>query len=341
MVVGGPAGEYLVDVAERLALGCDPASTRAMVERACGGQLDARAPDGGRASSLTLSGTPLEVSVSGGRGECTPAIRYTTENATQETRFGSRVTAQIAAIRDLVAWLPNGDETVADMLQSFVTTLYPDPAKVPALYRSATWIGIVQHTSAPHHAARLKVYGDPTIVPGALHRLCKIWPGFAELASVPDDGQFIKPAGVAIEVDAHGVVNHKIYLRARYNDVAVPMKLTRYFGDPAWEVLSELARGGVDAARFHRHDILVCCARSTDAPSFALYLGARRGTDLTGVVSELASRHHGSTHAVEALAQAAESCGASWRYAGVGLGFSADHGIDKLNVYVTPTWSDG
>src|SRR5690606_8794309 len=123
MVVSGAAGEYLVDVAERLALGCDPASTRAMVERACGGQLDARAPDGDRASTLTISGIPFEASVSGGRGELTPAIRYTTENATQETQFSSRVAAQLAAIRDLVAWLPNGDEAVADMLQSFVATL--------------------------------------------------------------------------------------------------------------------------------------------------------------------------------------------------------------------------
>ncbi|MEU7632704.1 hypothetical protein AB0C34_22370 [Nocardia sp. NPDC049220] len=47
----------------------------------------------------------------------------------------------------------------------------------------------------------------------------------------------------------------------------------------------------------------------------------------------------GTTHAVDALAQAAESCEATWSYSAVGLGFSPDHGVDKLNVYGTPTWS--
>lgn len=309
-----------------------------MIERACGGQLDARAADGRRASILTLSGTPFEASVTGGRGKITPTVRYITETATQETDFATRVTAQLAAIRDIVAWLPNRGEMVADMLQSFVTALYPQPRNVPASYRSATWIGIVHHTAAPHHAARLKVYGDPGILPGTMDRLTRSWPGFADLAPVPDHEKLFKRAGAAIEVDAYGDVNHKIYLRGRYNDVAVPMKLVRYFGDPAWKLISELVECGVDAAQLHRYDLMVCCARGTGDPAFALYLGARKGDDLTEIVRELASRHHGTTKAVDALALAAKSCGAAWRYAGVGLGFSADCGVDKLNVYGTPTW---
>lgn len=288
---------------------------------------------------LTASGIPFEASVTGGLGKFTPAVRYVTETATQETEFGSRVAAQLAAIRDLVAWLPNGDETVADMLQSFVATLYPDPAKVSARHRFVTWTGIAQHAAAPCHAERLKVYGNPSIVPGALHRLCSVWPGFDGLASVPDHEKLIKPGIVAIEVDALGKVNHKIYLGVRSNDVSVPMKLLRYFGDPAWEMLSELVRCGVDATKLHRQTFQVCCARGAGAPSFSLYLGAKQHNDLTGLVYELASRHHGTTQAVDALARAAESCGATLHYTGIGLGFSADQGIDKLNVYGTPTWS--
>ncbi len=287
---------------------------------------------------LTLSGTPFEVSVTGGRGKVSPTVRYITETATQETDFAARLAAQIPAIRDIVAWLPNADEMVADMLQTFVAALYPHPTEVSASHRSATWVGIVHHTAAPHHAARLKVYGDPGILPGAMDRLTSTWPGFADLAPVPDHEKLFKRAGAAIEVDAHGNVNHKIYLRGRYNDVAVPMKLVRYFGDPAWNLISELVECGVDAARLHRYDLLVCCARGTGDPAFALYMGARKGDDLTEIVRELASRHHGTTQAVDALALAAESSGAAWRYAGVGLGFSADYGVDKLNVYGTPTW---
>ncbi|WP_433602253.1 hypothetical protein ACQPXH_11270 [Nocardia sp. CA-135953] len=335
----GAAAEFLVGLAERVATGCDPTSIRAMVERASGGQLDALGPDGQRASTLTRSGIPFEASVSGGRGKFTPAVRYITETATQQTEFGARVSAQLAAIRDLVAWLPNGDETVADMLQSFVAALYPDPAKIPARYRSATWIGVVHHAAAPHHAARLKVYGGPTIVPGALERLCSAWPEFAGLASVPDDEPLINTAGAAIEVDARGNVNHKIYMRTQREDSAVPMKLVRYFGDPAWELLSEFVRCGADAAKLHRFRWFVCRQRGVGDPVFGLSLTAGRDDDLTTLARELATRHHGTTDAVDALAHAAESSGANWRYSSIGLGFSPDHGIDKLNVYGTPTWS--
>ncbi|MCC3333452.1 hypothetical protein [Nocardia abscessus] len=339
MVTTGTAGGFLVDLAERLMPRHNPAFIRAMLERACAGQLDERAPDGCRASTLTATGLPLEASVSGGRGEFAPVIRYVTETATQETRFGPRLAAQLAAIRDLATWLPHGDETVADLMQSFVTILYPEPAKITARHRFSIWIGVIHHSAAPHHVARLKIYGDPLIVPGAVDRLSSKWPGFAGLAAVPDSEKLIKPVGAAIEVDAHGGVHHKIYLKARYNDVSVPMKLVRYFGDAAWQVLSELVRCGADAAELHQDDFFVCCARGAGDPTFSLHMVAKQRNDLTGLVRELASRHHGTTHAVDALSLAAKSVGATWRYTAVGLGFSAEHGIDKLNVYGTPTWS--
>ncbi len=331
----GAAGEFLVDLAERLTLRCDPATVHAMMERACGGQLDARRPDGDPASLLTMSGIPFEVSVTGGRGKLTPVLRYTTETATQNMEISSRADAQLAAIRDLVRWLPKGNETVVDLFQSFIATLYPDPTKVPA--RSASWIGVVHDTATPRHAARLKMYCGLN-VPGALRRLCSTWPGFAGFASVPDEEKLFRPAFAAIEVDAHGEVIHKLYLKARYGDAAVPMKMVRYFGDPAWEVLSELVRYGADAAKLHQHDFFISRARGSGAPVFGLDVGARQH-DMTGLARELASRHHGTTQAVDALAQAAESCGATLRYSFVGMGFSADHGIDKLKIYGAPTWS--
>lgn len=334
------AGDYLVDLADRLAVHCDPAPIRAIMERACGGQLQERGPDGHRASLLTVSGLPFEASVSGSRGKVAPVVRYATETETQETHFAARLAAQVAAIRDLVTWLPNGDEAVADMLESFVTTLYPDPATVAPRHRSATWIGVVHHAAVPQHIARLKVYGYPTIVAGGLRRLCDAWPAFAGLVPVPDHEKLIKPVIAALEVDAHGDVKYKIYLRTRNGDAAVPMKLVRYFGHPAWEALAELAQSGLEATELHQHDLFVCCTRGADAPSFGLSLLGRRDNDLTGLARELASRHHGTTEAVDALARAAESTGATWRYSGVGLGFSADHGIDKLNVYGSPAWSN-
>ncbi|MGY2093154.1 hypothetical protein [Nocardia gipuzkoensis] len=146
MKIPAAAGEFLINLAEQLTLRCDPATIRTMMERACGGQLDSRGPDGRRASTLTTSGIPFEASVTGGRGRFMPAVRYVTETATQETEFVPRLAAQLAAVRDLVAWLPNTAETVTDLLQTFATTLYPEPATVPARHRFATWLGVVHHS---------------------------------------------------------------------------------------------------------------------------------------------------------------------------------------------------
>lgn len=320
---------FLVGLAERLTSNHDPALIRAVLERASGGQLSGRRPDGGRASTLTISGIPFEASVTGGSGKFASAIRYVTEPATQEIEFGPRVTAQIAAIRDLAALLPTGDERLADVFRTFVLTLYPQPARIPAQQRFATWIGVVHHAAAPHHVAGLKVYGNLRAEPGVWQRLCRESPGFEALSPLPAQEKLIGPAGAAIETDVHGDLKRKVYFRTRPHNVAVPMKLVRHFGDPAWELLSELVSCGVDAATLHRYDLTVCCARGT----FALHLVAREGDDFTDLARALASRHHGSTHAVDALARAAEASGANWHYSAIGLGFSTDHGIDKLNVY--------
>lgn len=331
------AGNFLVDWAERMGWPLDPATLREVLERACTRQLAPRGPDGRPASTMTRYGIPLEISVSGGRGEVAPALRYTAEAATQETSFAARVATQRAVIRDLAARLPNGSEPTADMLASFVATLYPATQPVPARCRSAAGTGIVHHPYAPGHIARLKVYGSPAIVPGTLQRLCSTWPEFSALASVPDDEKLIKVSGAALEVDAYGDINYKIYFKARPNDSAVPMKLVRHFGEPAWELVSELVSCGLDAADLHRHTIFFCRAPGGSA----LLIGRTRDNDLSGLARELAARHHGSPHGVDTMVRAVESSGAKWHYTAVALGFSAGSGIEKLTVYGAPVWPAG
>ncbi|MEV3961255.1 hypothetical protein AB0M34_10205 [Nocardia sp. NPDC050193] len=333
------AGDFLVDLARRLELDLDSTALRATVEHACGGEMRAVGPDGDRASTMTISGIPFEVSVSGGRGKWTPAVRYMAETATQETVFGSRVAASSETISTLAARLPVMDARAADLLQTFLATLYPEPAAIPPRYRSAAWIGIVHHVAAPAHIARLKLYGGLKMTPDTLDRLCTVFPGFAGLIDLPRGEQHIIPIAAALEVDARGTVTHKIYSRALYGDVAVPMKLARYFGEPAREVLAEFVRCGIAAPELHRQNFFVCSARGAGDPVVALSLGASQGQDLTPVVRELASRHHGSTCAVDALVYAAQESGAIWHYSAVGLAFAPEHGLDKLNVYGTPTWN--
>ncbi|GAA5043404.1 hypothetical protein [Nocardia callitridis] len=335
------AGLFLADLSERMMPGADSTRARAVLDRACGGQLAARAKDGRPASALTVSGIPLEASVSGGSGQFTPAVRYATEAGTQELDSSVRFAEYHAAIRDLTAWLPERvDPTgAAEMLSSFVATLLPDPTKLAARHRSAACLGIVHHALDPGHLARLKVYGL-FIDPGATDRVRAAWPSFAPLGGVPDNETMIRPLGAALELDARGELTHKVYLRVRHNDPAAPMKLVRHFGDAAWEVLAELDRCGVDTATLHRHTLFVCCARRGSAPaSFALYVGARGQENFPDSITELATRHHGGTDAVDTLTLAAESAGAQWHWGGFGIGFAPTRGVDKFGVYGTPVWN--
>lgn len=331
-------GDYLVAAAERLGLGSDAAFVRAVAASACGARLHPLWPDGRRATTLTLSGFPLEVSVTGGRGEVVPALRYVTEMATDRTEFADRAATQLAAIPDLVARLPDGDAAVADLLRSFVATVYPDPAAVSRRHRFVTWTGVTHSAALPHHAAHLKVYANLRAIPGAVDRLCREWAGFTGLATVPEGQKSVGPVAAALEVEAGGALTHKIYLSTRFGDPAVPGELIRYLGDPIAELLAEYASCGVDADLVRQYNIVLCRAFRDGVESVTLYLLAKRRTDATEPARALAARHHGSTAAVDALAHAAESCRAEWFYSGMGLGFSAVGGIDKLNVYGTPLW---
>ncbi|MEV5651640.1 hypothetical protein AB0L57_25600 [Nocardia sp. NPDC052254] len=333
------AGDFLIGLAEQVGSGSTPESLRSVLERACGGRLDAAGPDGRRSSGLTLSGTPFEASLTGGRGRCAPVIRYVTETTTWEPTFTVRFEAFLAAVAELVTWLPGGNESVTEQLHSFIATLYPAPGSIEPSRRPALWLGIVHHPAQPDHLAGLKVYCNSGAIHDAIEIASRRWPDFRELSPVPLDERLLRCAGIALEVDAQGGWKHKIYLRASARDAAVPMKLIRYFGEAAWEPLAELVRCGTNAAHLHNYDYFVCCnRRDGGSPSYTVTVMAGRRDDHTGLIRELASRHHGTTHAVDAMAQAAQACGAMWRYSAVGLGFSPDYGIDKLNVYGAPSW---
>ncbi|WP_433709638.1 hypothetical protein ACQP2U_24555 [Nocardia sp. CA-084685] len=97
------AGEFLVDVANLLALSSDPVRLRAVLERRRRRMSESALASGSQASALTNSGIPFEVSFIGGRGQLTPPIRYVTETGSHHREFGTRLAAQFAAIADLAA----------------------------------------------------------------------------------------------------------------------------------------------------------------------------------------------------------------------------------------------
>lgn len=334
------AGDYLIDLMGRLGVPHDSESVRSVLRRACGGQLGSRRPDGRRASTLTRTGIPFEASVTGGSGRIAPVVRYVTETATQEIAFAPRIDAQRNAIREFAESLSDTDGAVREMFESLVDSVQPEPSTVSMNYRGFAAIGIIHRDSAPSGIAGLKVYCGPLGQPGSLDRLCRRLPGFAGLAVAPGEGELVEPVYATLEVDAEGGVTYKVYMALR-RDIAAPMKLVRYFGDAAWEMLSEFVGRGADASALHRYRYVVCRARGRGVSSMTLDALAGRDADLTGLVRELAICHHGSTAAVDALAGAAEYTGASWRYSALGVGISPDSGIDKLNVYCVPTWEAG
>ncbi|MBF6274826.1 MULTISPECIES: hypothetical protein [Nocardia] len=332
------AGDFLVDVAQRMAPDCAADVLRTALRSACAGRLNARGPDGRRASQLTSTGMPFEISLTGGRGARTPAVRYGTEIIPPGRGNSARFIALSAAIRELAALLPVADRSVVETIETFLEAIYPLSLRQSARKPLWTWLGVVHHAALPHRLAGLKVYGTPNASPGAFERLCRAWPGFEEVLTLPDDEKYFAPIFVAIEIDALGEVTEKAYLRPRCRDVVLPMKLVRSFGDPAWEVLRELVECGVDAAGLYKNDFIACRARRGDRTTFTLSFCPRRGENIDELASELAARHHGTLDAIDAMTHAAKTTHATVTFSVLGLGFSPESGIDKFTVYGTPTW---
>ncbi|PPJ19831.1 hypothetical protein C5E45_32505 [Nocardia nova] len=332
------AGDFLVDVAQRMAPNCAADALRTVLRSACAGRLNARGPDGKRASQLTSTGMPFEISLTGGRGARTPAVRYGTEIIPPGRGNSARFIAQSAAIAELAAWLPVADKSVVETVDTFLEAIYPLDLRQSARKPLWTWLGVVHHVALPDQLAGLKVYGTPNASPGAFERLCRAWPGFEGLFTLPNDEKYFAPIFVAIEIDGQGEVSQKVYLRPRSRDIALPMKLVRCFGDPAWEVLTELVECGVDAAGLHKNDFITCRARRGERTTFTLSFYPRRGENLDELASELAARHHGTLDAIDAMTHAAKATHAALTFSVLGLGFSPEFGIDKYTVYGTPAW---
>ncbi|WP_169811266.1 hypothetical protein [Nocardia anaemiae] len=53
------------------------------------------------------------------------------------------------------------------------------------------------------------MYGNTTLVPGTLQRLPAAFPGFAALASLPDDEASGESIFAAIEVEANDALSHR------------------------------------------------------------------------------------------------------------------------------------
>ena len=55
---------------------------------------------------------------------------------------------------------------------------------------------------------------------------------------------------------------------------------------------------------------------------------------MLALVRTLAARHHGTTAAIDALADAATAAGGTWTPTVVGIGLAPGGGLGKLNVYL-------
>jgi hypothetical protein len=342
---GGAAVEavpaFLEELTARLASGCDPAVVHAVFARASAGYGRPRSDDGRRLSAITPSGVPFEASVTGGDGRWDRAVRYVTETATAMPFFGPRLTAQRAALADLVGFLPRAARAAGDELAELPATLFPDPGAVRARTRFAVTFGAVHRPEVPGHLAGLKVYGNLTADEGGLPRLARRWPALAAVAAVVEGLPFLAPRFATVEAGADGRVGHKLYLRAARAGGAALGLLARRFGGDAGGLVDEMADAGVDLAA-GRRSLFVCCASPPGGgdPALSLHFTAKGlGLDrpaMATLAGGLAARHHGSTGGVDALGAAATASGGRWRTTVVGVGLPPGGGIGKVNVYVAP-----
>ena len=333
------AAAFLEAMRARLVPGCDTEVVQAVFQRASAGRGDGRDRNGRRTSVLTPSGIPFEASVTGDAGGPAAALRYNTETATSMPFFGPRLAAQLEAIADLAGWLPPAadPEAAGANLREFVATLFPDPGRLPARTRVATWFGIVHRPDNPAHLDRLKVYGSLAAGEGALARLAAARGPVGELAATIDGVAWLAPHLVAVEVDRTGATTHKLYFRAGPTDAASLFDLANRFSVDA-SALAEWSGGTPRPVSF-----LCCQAGPTGRRDLTVYLSAKLlgldGAGMDDLARRLAERHHGTTAGLDALADAAAAAGGAWSYSMLGIGLPAAaqaEGRPKLNAYVVP-----
>jgi hypothetical protein len=339
--------EFLDELARRLVPGCDAGAVRAVFARASAGYAGPRGRDGRRVTAITPSGVPFEVSVTGGGGRTSAALRYVTEAATGMPFFGPRLAAQRAALDDLVGWLPSPARAAADALTEAPGLLFPDPAAVPARTRFATTFGLVHDERWRDGLAGLKVYGNLRADEGSLGRLAGRRPQLADLVARVDDLAFLAPHFTTVEVDGAGSVRHKLYLRTRGANAAGLAVVARRFGADLAPLVDAVRQAGVADAAWRRPAFVCLAAEDTgsgadDDAELSLHLPAKvLGLDaggMDGLAADLV-RGHGDPAALAAVDAAVARAGGpgAWTTTVIGAGLAAGGGIGKVNVYVAPT----
>jgi hypothetical protein len=335
---------FVDELARRLVPTCDPAVVGAVLATATSGYAGPRLRNGRRASVLTPSGVPFEASVTGGGGSAVAALRYVTEAGTALPFFAPRLAAQRAVLDELAGWLPSCGQAARAELQSFVDTVFPDPAAAPARARFATFFGVVHQPDAPDRLAWLKLYGNLAGNTGALDRLARRWHEFARLRAAVADGAPLVHRFASLELAESDARRYKLYVRPREGSAATLDALMRRCGIDVADLPAALAgwRREVDlGARAY-----ICYeAREGLDPATSVYLPVRElGLDAGGLgtlIGDLARSRQGSTLAVDALNAAAAASSGDWQPTVVGLGAPLGGRVGKLNLYVAPEIGTG
>jgi hypothetical protein len=339
---------FLDELARRLVPACDPEVVRSVFETASAGYSGPRTRDGRRVSVLTPSGVPFEASVTGGEGRPVTALRYLTEPGTTLSFFAPRLSAQRAALAELVQWMPEGGRSAGAELQSFIDAVFPDPGAVPARTRFATFFGLVHQPQAPSHLSWLKLYANLAWDRTVTKRLSERWQQFAALVGFVDGLALLAPQTAALEVSGSGERRYKLYFRpgvaadrgAVDVGAASVRSLARRFGADTTELRAELTRWNVEINRWPK--VHICCeVRDGVDPALSIYLPMKAlGLDPDGMATlarNVAQCHHGTTEAVDALSVAAAATpGAGWHHSVVGVGLRPGGRIGKFNVYFAP-----
>lgn len=333
--VGGDAGPaaaaaaFLAHLASALVPGCDGAAVRAVVTTALTGAGDGPGRDGRRSSVLTRWGAPFEASVTGGRSGPDAALRYVADPASSAGFFGPRLAAQRAVLHDLVAAVGR-DGSGGEEVDAFVDAVFPDPPRVPARTRAATFAGLV-HDAGPV-PAWVKAYGNLGGDAAALARLGERWPALAEVAAATASLPLV-PRLAALGLAASEARRHKVYLRPREDDPAALPATLAHFGVRVGDLLPETVRREA-VPSLGRRSYVAVEPGTRAAPLVTLYVPVPLLD--AGRPVELVRGWFGDTAVLDLIAAAAASSGRAWDLTAVGLGGPAGGPPTRLTVYAAP-----
>ncbi len=324
------AATFLDHLARALVPGCDRSAVRALVATALTGATDRPGRDGRRASVLTRSGAPFEASITGGRSGPAPALRYVADPASSAGFLGPRLTAQRAVLHDLAVAVADGPAGVGDEIETFLDAVFPDPARLPARTRAASFVGVV-HEAGPG-PAWIKAYGNLGGDPAAPARLGERWPAFGEIAAATAALPLV-PRLAALGLAGSGGRRHKVYLRPREDDPGALSTVLATLGLQVGDLLPETVRPRSAASLGRRAYVAVEPGLGT-APVVTLYLPVPLLDP--GRPARLVTAWFGDGAVLDLVAAAAAASGRPWDLTAVGLGGPAGGAPTRLTVYAAP-----